>query len=175
MTVTLNTCEPRCQFPGEHRGLLHQYTVKMAANPDGSEVKDAPKESAVICEGHYPDKSDPTFSQCRCELCLWREERAAVRKNSMSPALVSLLGMAGALAPDIPPQRMVGHQCKECGQSIGHSVSCSLILSDRFVAHCRDHPACRKVIQRVIETQNSDGLCPRGKRLFEKLKPSPRS
>ena len=69
---------PECSFIGRDAagrkcsGKLHEYDVQMYAKLDGTPVTDAPKEKTFICEGHYPDKDDPTFSQCACRLCLER-------------------------------------------------------------------------------------------------------
>lgn len=65
-----------CSFPGEHKGRLHAYQSKQIAKVDGTPVRNAPEYEIFICEGHYPDKDDPTFSQCRCRLCM--EERLLV-------------------------------------------------------------------------------------------------
>jgi hypothetical protein len=62
-----------CSFPGEHRGNLHEYEVNMIATLDARPVSGAPVEKTYICEGHYPDSEDPTFSKCMCSLCLERK------------------------------------------------------------------------------------------------------
>lgn len=51
-------------------GKLHEYDVQMYAKLDGTPVRNAPMEKTLICEGHYPDKDDPTFSSCTCRLCV---------------------------------------------------------------------------------------------------------
>lgn len=45
----------------------------MKATLDGKPVKDAKIETTHICEGHYPDLSDPKFLLCICELCKKRK------------------------------------------------------------------------------------------------------
>lgn len=81
-----------------------------------------------------------------------------------------LMGLAAALAPSMrPPQGdPAGHICPECKHPQGHSENCFSAMSERFVLHCRDHPSCRKVLERVVKTENGDGLCPRGRRLWDK-------
>lgn len=70
---------PICSFIGRDKGgrpcsgKLHQYTVRMIANPDGTPVVGAVDEKTHICEGHYPDTTDPKFLQCACELCKKRK------------------------------------------------------------------------------------------------------
>lgn len=70
---------PQCSMDGHDRlgrkcaGKLHEYTVQMYATLDGTPVKDAPKEKTLICEGHYADSTDPTFSTCACRLCKERK------------------------------------------------------------------------------------------------------
>lgn len=63
----------RCSFPGDHKGNLHEYDVQMMATLDGRPTPGAPKEKTYICEGHYPDKDDPTFATCDCRLCRIRK------------------------------------------------------------------------------------------------------
>jgi hypothetical protein len=53
-------------------GRLHQYTTRMIAKPDGTPVVGAPQLKTYICEGHYPDVTDPKFLLCSCELCKGR-------------------------------------------------------------------------------------------------------
>lgn len=64
---------PECCFPGKHRGRIHEFDVQMVANLDGTPVKGAPKEKTYICEGHYPDPSDPNYLECDCRLCRQRK------------------------------------------------------------------------------------------------------
>lgn len=68
------TNTPKCHLNGPHSGLVHQYEAQFIAELDGRRVDGAPKEVAFICEGCYPDKDDPTFSQCVCLLCLGRRK-----------------------------------------------------------------------------------------------------
>lgn len=63
---------PACCMKGAHSGKIHQYTARKFAETDGTPVKNAPVQVAFICEEHYPDRTDPTFALCRCELCLKR-------------------------------------------------------------------------------------------------------
>lgn len=68
---------PRCAVTtGAHQGKLHEYDIQMMATLDGRPVKGAPKEKTYICEGHYPDKDDPTFATCDCRLCQIRRRPA---------------------------------------------------------------------------------------------------
>ena len=70
---------PECSFIGRDAqgrpcsGRLHQYDCRMIAKPDGTPVIGAPKEKTYICEGHYPDVTDPKFLLCTCELCKERK------------------------------------------------------------------------------------------------------
>lgn len=54
---------------GEHSGNLHQYKMRRVATLDGKPDPTAPEEVAYICEGHFPDKDDPKFLLCTCDLC----------------------------------------------------------------------------------------------------------
>lgn len=69
---------PKCSFIGRDKagrlcaGELHQYTARMIANPDGTSVVGAAEEKTYICEGHYPDVTDPKFLLCTCQLCKGR-------------------------------------------------------------------------------------------------------
>lgn len=54
-------------------GNLHEYSVQMKAKLDGTPVTDAPVETTWICEGHYPDSTDPKFLLCSCRLCKERK------------------------------------------------------------------------------------------------------
>lgn len=69
------TNSPVCSFKDRDNlkrpcsGKLHHYDVQMVAELDGTPVKDAPMEKTFICEGHYPDVSDPKFLLCICDLC----------------------------------------------------------------------------------------------------------
>jgi hypothetical protein len=66
----------RCRFPGAHKGKLHEYEATMVADLNGTPVKNAKPEKVYICEGHFPDSSDPTFSLCTCGLCTVRARGA---------------------------------------------------------------------------------------------------
>ena len=65
---------PSCDGPGPHKGLIHQAEAQMVAELDGTPVNGAPKEKAYFCEGCFPDKDDPKFLLCACELCLKRRK-----------------------------------------------------------------------------------------------------
>lgn len=73
--------EIECYFMGRDAkgrkcsGNIHEYDVQMVAKLDGTPVTDAPKEKTYICEGHYPDPSDPKFLLCVCRLCKDRKGR----------------------------------------------------------------------------------------------------
>lgn len=66
---------PECSFPGgPHYGRIHEFTVQMVAEIDGTPVKDAPKEKTYVCLGHAPpDPADPGYLQCTCRLCRVRK------------------------------------------------------------------------------------------------------
>lgn len=66
---------PKCEFDGEHKGKVHAYVAQRFADLKGNPVQNEPKQEFLICEGHYPDADDPTFSTCTCRLCLERQRK----------------------------------------------------------------------------------------------------
>lgn len=69
---------PSCHMKGTDKanrpcfGNLHQYAARMTAMPDGTPVQDAATMKIYVCEGHFPDPTDPKFLTCACELCKLR-------------------------------------------------------------------------------------------------------
>lgn len=55
-------------------------------------------------------------------------------------------------------------------QTIGHSDNCLEALTTKAVAHIKDCSTCRKIAGSVILKMASDGMCQRGRKLFEKAK-----
>lgn len=82
-----------------------------------------------------------------------------------------LIGLAHSLAPSVPNHGPpIGQVCTDCGGTQGHRDDCLHALLERMAFHIRDHPACRKVGEIVLRTENGELLCPRGRRLFEKAR-----
>jgi hypothetical protein len=86
-----------------------------------------------------------------------------------STAALMAMAMAYGLGPEIPNHGPpVGHQCSKCDRTIGHSENCLEDLTSKAVRHIKDCRTCRKVAAAVIQKMVTDGMCPRGLRLFEK-------
>jgi bacterioferritin-associated ferredoxin len=79
------------------------------------------------------------------------------------------MAMAYGLAPDVPNHGdPIGHQCPRCLKTIGHTDVCLEALLEKAVRHIKDCGICRKVASSIIHQHITDGMCPRGRRLFEK-------
>lgn len=85
----------------------------------------------------------------------------------ISAGMLPLLAMAGTLAPfEDRRTELAGHQCPTCRLSLGHAEGCKDNARQRFAQHAEHCRTCRKGINKTVP--GDEGLCPRGKRLWER-------
>lgn len=89
----------------------------------------------------------------------------------MNSSVAALMAMAYGLGPDVAsPREFVGRQCQKCRQTTGHAENCLEFLTEKAARHIKDCGICRKVASDVIIRMITDGMCPRGRKLFEKAR-----